>query len=315
MYWKLRAFLQATISKLPSNIKYDTYYYLQCLLGAFANNAKCNFHSGISFLNYIKEQKRSVISKVFLELGTGRRLSTPIVLWLSGASKIITVDRVLLLKQNLVWRDLLYIKSNIKDIVCLFGEHGQTDIFKKRIELLLNFDITKNNIHDFIQLADITYLVSDNSTVLDIKSKSVDYCISYAVLEHIHADILEELLAECSRTLCDNGFFLHDIDLSDHFSAWDASILPINFLKFNDIEYSGYLENELAYTNRLRIDDFLKLFERIGIRVSVLKNEIDPKSLAALENGFELDDKFKNKSKATNATIKAVIWGAPDRKP
>ncbi len=173
--------------------------------------------------------------------------------------------------------------------------------------------MTQNNIYDFTQMTNITYLVSDNSTILDIEPKSIDYCVSYAVLEHIPPDTLKKLLINCSNALCDNGLFIHDIGLTDHFAEWDSFILPINFLKFSDKEYSGYLENEFAYTNRLRIDDFLELFEKIGIKPVVLESEIDDRSLAALEDGFEVDYRFKNKSKNTNATTRVVIWGSLDR--
>ncbi len=136
MYWKLRAFFQNVIFKLPSKIRYDTYYYLQYLSGAFNHSAEYNLRSGVSILNHIKQNKATILEKSFLELGTGRRLSTAIALWLGGASKVITVDKNALLKESLIWQDLSHIKSDTKEVIRLFGEHAQTEIFKERIHLL-----------------------------------------------------------------------------------------------------------------------------------------------------------------------------------
>ena len=67
------------------------------------------------------------------------------------------------------------------------------------------------------------------------------------------------LLANISNMDGMNRVSSHEIDLSDHYSHFDKSIGPYNFLKFSERVWSLF-NNRLLYQNRLRASDYRKLF-------------------------------------------------------
>jgi len=62
----------------------------------------------------------------------------------------------------------------------------------------------------------------------------IDYHTSYAVFKHILKIVLKKILEEGNRIIKKHGFFVHNIDYSDHFSHSDKSISAINFLQYSD---------------------------------------------------------------------------------
>jgi len=48
--------------------------------------------------------------------------------------------------------------------------------------------------------------------------------------------------------------------LSIHFQHQDNSISRINFIRFSDNEWTNIAGNQFAYCNRLRVNDYLNLF-------------------------------------------------------
>jgi hypothetical protein len=56
------------------------------------------------------------------------------------------------------------------------------------------------------------------------------------------------------------------IDLSDHYSHFDDSLSPYNFLRYSDRTWSR-LNSSLLHQNRLRRPDYVSAFERAGFTV------------------------------------------------
>lgn len=87
---------------------------------------------------------------------------------------------------------------------------------------------------------------------------STDVVISNSVLEHIPEPELPSLLS-CRRAI-------HNVDYKDHYSNFDSSITPYNFLSFS--ERTWKLFNPPAhYQNRLRHRDYVRLFEKLGFDI------------------------------------------------
>ena len=76
--------------------------------------------AGIAACNRIEKIERSFVGATFLEVGTGRRINTPLAFWLLGAERVITVDLNPYLKEELVKNDLDYIQKNKIEIQNLF---------------------------------------------------------------------------------------------------------------------------------------------------------------------------------------------------
>ena len=134
------------------------------------------------------------------------------------------------------------------------------------------------------------------------------------MLEHIPPEVLSKILGEANRVLRDDGLFVHCIDFSDHFSHSDRSISAINFLQFGEDEWAKFAGNRYMYQNRLRIDDFNCLARNAGLEIISVEAEVDPTSVAVLEGGFPLNERFRGKSVDVNATANAWVVATPSRR-
>ena len=165
-----------------------------------------------------------------------------------------------------------------------------------------------SSIASLLDAMSIQYLAPADAAHLRLPSKCVDYHISYTVLEHICPEILIELLLEGKRVLKEEGLFIHCIDFSDHFSHSDRSISSINFLQFSEYKWKKYAGNRYMYHNRLRIDEFIALFNKIDLKVISLETRVNPVVKEELSKGLMcLDERFRDKPIEVNATANAWV--------
>jgi len=304
MKWKQKSLLQNLIAKLPSKLSYAAYYFFKRNFGSsYDATPISHLTEGIKLARYIIQQGRLIDDKTFLEIGTGYRLNIPIVLWLLGASRIITVDLNPYLRAELVHEDISYMRHHKQEIQTLF-EDIQSPGFAERFRQLTD---AENNLPRLLNMTGIEYLAPADASGLDLATRSVDFHISYTTLEHIPLKTLKSIIREGKRLLRPGGLFVHCIDFSDHFSHSDNSILPINFLQFDDMEWERLAGNRYMYHNRLRVDDFANIFRDTDLRILSMDAIINEKAREELREGFPLDDRFVRKNIDTNATTCAWV--------
>jgi len=101
------------------------------------------------------------------------------------------------------------------------------------------------------------------------------------------------LLAECNRLLRPDGAVSSRNDLSDHYSHFDASLSPYNFLRFDDRRWR-LANSSLLFQNRLRRPDYLAAFRAAGLTVVAEKawrpDEALPDDLAERFRAYEPQD-------------------------
>ena len=90
----------------------------------------------------------------------------------------------------------------------------------------------------------------------------------------------------------DDRITIHFIDLSDHFQHQDKSITRINFLRYSDEDWQKIAGNEFAYCNRLRVSDYLTVFEELGFAVCRYEIQEDDEGRECTTDGFAVNDKF-----------------------
>jgi SAM-dependent methyltransferase len=112
----------------------------------------------------------------------------------------------------------------------------------------------------------IRYLAPCDARATALPESSVDFVTSTSTLEHIPAEDLVRLLAECRRLLRPDGAFSSRIDLSDHFTHFDRSLSPYNFLRYSDRAWR-LANSSLLHQNRLRRPDYIGAFEAAGFEV------------------------------------------------
>ncbi len=118
-----------------------------------------------------------------------------------------------------------------------------------------------------------------------------DLILTSAVLEHIPADKAEDAVINMMAYLAPGGIMMHEIDLRDHINMAN----PLNFLRYSASEWNKLTGDSIFYTNRLRINDWLKCFDHHGLKVvhqsveRVDQSKIPPK-VAADFSPYKIDD-------------------------
>ena len=147
MNWKLKAIIQNFVDKLPQSLAYPVYYKIQRNFGGLKRiNPYEHLKKSVFFINAIKKQNYLLVDKTFLEIGTGRTLSTPIGLWLCGASRIITVDLNPYLKEELIIESIDWIQQHKNEVRCLFRDFEKTSLFNNRLHNLMSFNDDLNKL-------------------------------------------------------------------------------------------------------------------------------------------------------------------------
>jgi hypothetical protein len=306
MNWKLKAIIQNLISQLPTDTSYDTYYWVQRNFGGLRRvNPKRGLIAGVETWKQIQKQNYDPSGKNFFEIGTGRVPLVPLAFWLLGAESTTTIDLNPYLKPELIAEHLRFISENEEDVSSIFGSM----INRKRFSDLLNFS-KKNSLSasDFLDMCHISYIAPGDAANTGLPEKSFDLQVSYEVFEHIPLEVLTNILEEGGRIIKDDGLIVNYIDYSDHFSHSDNYISAINFLKYNDNDWVKYAGNRYMYMNRLRHDDFLSLYESVGLDILGVEIYGDSRSEKILsEKDFRLDMKFSSKPKEILAIIGSWI--------
>lgn len=291
MNYKVKAFIQNSVARLPSPLDYHVYYLIQRLFGGlkdidpFTGLNKCSI-----VLDLISRHGKDIAGKSILEVGTGRTLDFLIGLWLCGAERIITVDVNPYLSRRLVFESLKKLKENPDDIKKLFPRYCSSEPFKKRLNDLLS---CSGNLKSLLRKLHIEYLSPADAASLDIGDNSIDYHVSISVFEHVPRTKLRDILLEAGRITKHNGLLVSLIDPSDHFSHSDKSITSVHFLQLTEERHQALSGNKFMYHNRLRASDYYMLFNEAGLSALTKEEFMDSEALEALRKGFPLNEKFR----------------------
>jgi SAM-dependent methyltransferase len=252
MRWLAKALLQKTLSALPQAERAN--YLLQrhvtrSLPGAEAGFRR-RFERATRHVEAYAEHgsDRPLGEAVFYEFGAGWDLAVPLSFWALGVERQVLVD----LRPN-VRADL--VNTSIERLGRLASERG-----------LRNPGGPIASVEELEPRFGIRYLAPLDARATGLPAGSVDFVTSTSTLEHIPEDDLVPLLAECRRLLRPDGAVSSRIDLSDHFSHFDHSLSPYNYLRYSDRTWR-LVNSELLHQNRLRRSDYVSVFERAGLTV------------------------------------------------
>jgi SAM-dependent methyltransferase len=183
---------------------------------------------------------------VALELGPGDTVFSALIARALGASRVTLVD---------VGRFALEEVEPYRQMAAYLASRGlpAPDLSGAR------------SLDDVLACCSAIYLTDGLDSLRGIEDSSVDFSFSHAVLEHVRAAELPELLRELHRLTAPGGGSSHVVDLEDHFAH------ALNNLRFSDRVWESKLfANSGFYTNRVRSSELVDLFQQAGFDVEVV---------------------------------------------
>lgn len=298
MHWRLKALQHKVIAWFPSDLSYAISYALPRYIGRLRElDPTSDLTGAVKLIDHILSSGGTVEGKTFLEVGTGRRLNIPLALWLCGAEKIHTVELNPYLKTELVMADIAFMRSHQEAVLAIFGEKSKIGIFQERWKKLLSWQDEAA----LLEMLNVHYRVGDAARLTDLADASIDYHISFAVLEHIPKPVMIAILKEGARLLKPGGMFVHLVDMSDHFSHIDPNISTVHFLQFEQGTWDFWADNPYHYHNRLRYPEYLDAISQAGLEIDRQLTMTDDKALTLLRDGFPVASQFRQYPPEVNA--------------
>jgi len=304
--WKRKATIQRVCAALPA--KDAVYYFLQRKFGSlrYAPDPLPNVKAAGEIFAEMRTLGLSTAGKRVMEVGSGRRLDMPIAFYLCGAKSVDTFDLHPYLRLELILGAIAAMVTRREETVRALGPVAGEGL-EDRLDRLAKV----KTIEDLRALANIRYHAPADAASTGLAAGSIDLQFSYTVFEHIPGPVLGAILRECSRLLAPGGAACHHIDPSDHFAHEDRSIGLIHFLRYEQAEWSRYNDNQFAYHNRLRRDDYDRLYAEAGHTIFHRRPFVDDASLEALRNGFPLAAPYQGQDPENLCTVVYRVYSRP----
>lgn len=299
--WKVKANIQRLCAALPASEA--VYYLLQSRVGVFRKDPDPmpNLQDAAGLL---AELPFPVDGKRVMEVGTGRRIDMPIAFFLAGAEAVDTVDLYRYLKPELVFGSIRNMLRQREAVCRLFQPWAARPVLERRLDLIAS----ATSFDALSEATGIRYHAPADARRTSLADGTVDLHFSYTVFEHIPGDVLRDILVEARRVLRpDTGVACHHIDMSDHFVQVDPAISKVNFLRYEDAEWSRYNDNQFAYHNRLRAADYEKIYADAGHEIVARRDWVDERSLAEIRSGFPLAARYRNVDPLQLATVNTRV--------
>lgn len=103
--------------------------------------------------------------------------------------------------------------------------------------------------------------------------ENIDLIFSRFVLEHVTPTDIVAMHHHFREAFNDGVYVLHLISPSDHRAFGDATISHYDFLRYSQDEWNR-IQTKFDYHNRLRLPQYLKLFEEAGMEVVYVEHDI-----------------------------------------
>jgi SAM-dependent methyltransferase len=144
-----------------------------------------------------------------------------------------------------------------------------------------------NDVAGLLRACSASYGTRGLDSLREIRSGSVDFAWSHAVLEHVRRHEFKDFICETRRILAPNGIASHQIDLRDHLGGGLNNLrIPTRTWEANWFANSGF------YTNRLSKQEILQSFEEaqfdVGM-ISELRWDTLPIQVSSMASEFQND--------------------------
>ena len=201
-----------------------------------------------------------------------------------GAGKSLEQNIYLNLATDIQIRQTVIDVSNMLDFELFNSASNQISkiLNIEKISLVQSIEEVKKNY-------DIEYIAPYNVEQLKIKNFIFDACISSNTFEHLPLEELRKTLTILKSIVKKNGIISAVIDYSDHYCHTDNTIGPLNFLKYSNKDWEKY-NTKYLFQNRLRHQDYRKLFKETGYKILEEKKSTLGKASGIISKDFEIDN-------------------------
>ena len=245
-----KIFIQS-IDILPAAIGFELYHAFQKrFTGSFQKKFLANKKT-FETAQHILSESGGLKGKNVLEIGSGWMPIMPYLLKIEGeCNTVFTFD----INNH-------YHNKYIDELNAQFKNDG-------------NLKVSQSGLHlpDFVK-----YYPNSNVIGADLP-QNVDLIFSRFVLEHVPPEDIEAMHIRFSQEYDEQTLIMHFISPSDHRAYSDKSISHYDFLKYSQDEWDN-IQTKFDYHNRLRLPQYLNIFEKTGFDVVHLEyDKVDPAS-------------------------------------
>ncbi|NLA35292.1 MAG: class I SAM-dependent methyltransferase [Actinobacteria bacterium] len=208
-----------------------------------------------------------------LELGTGWHPVVPMIFFLVGADRIVTVDHVDHLTAAALAHTAQVVLGAVDD-GSLRGEVG--DLVPERVELLRSLAGSGATTDLATSVAALRLERAIGDVMALRLDEPVDIVVSNHVLEHLPEAILAPVLAACFELCRPGGVMSHAADMIDHGHYVDERLGEFNFLRFTERQWR-IVGNDVQYENRLRLPSYRAAYAAAGVPIDheeVLRSDV-----------------------------------------
>jgi SAM-dependent methyltransferase len=281
--WRLKAQVQRVLSSVPGGN--EIYYNLQRHVTHSLPIPDTDLLQSVAMahrhLEVLRtEGKEPIATAKFFEFGGGWDLHVPIIFCASGAANQTVVDLSRLVRVDLVQECLERLSS-------LLGEDEASSLETLREGLSGVTDLST-----ITKRLGIAYEAPADARSTGLPEGSIDYITSTSTLEHIPPADISLILNECHRIMRVGGIASMVVDYSDHYSHFDKTIGPYNFLQFSDQEWKRY-NPSFHYQNRLRHSQLVALVEASDFEIVEIEPVLPTEEDVQVIHDFPLAAKFR----------------------
>lgn len=287
--WRVKALVQDILSASPGGCRLND--WLQRHVGGlrnFEDNICRKVTDWCQVSSYLKAVGcKSLTEQTIVEVGSGWYPTLPICFALAGARRIYTVDLNRHMNEGMSLRMLRAVEPHLDRIASSCGLPASEA--RRRWEVLC----TSDNLAQLLNKANIEYRAPADARDMGwLDNGCIDLAYSNSVLEHVLPSALPGIMKELWRVLRPDGLMLHAVACNDHYTHFDKSVSPINYLRFTERQWRWF-NNDLNYQNRLRPSSFLSAARDSGFDVIHEARTLRPRNLDTLQ-GMRLAPQFKS---------------------
>jgi SAM-dependent methyltransferase len=263
--WKVKAAVQTGLSATPDPERLNLWFQRRITHGLPPSDDRILEKVGWArhhVAEYVRVGPRAVSDSTFYEFGAGWDFAG------AFAQRALGVPRQLLLDIRRLGR-----------VDIALAAVASLDRLMPEFHLLAWEHPIDGAIEDVLGVYGIEYDAPADARATTLRDGAIDCITSTDTLEHIPPADIASILHECKRILADDGVMTFRVDYRDHWAYFDPRITTVNMLRYTQRQWARY-NPSLNYQNRLRHEDYLRLFDEAGfIATAVVCEEPKPGAL------------------------------------